>query len=440
VDIGSILGSEFDCECGRRHALGIRDLVYADDAIERMPEAVYRATGGRDADVVLVADCRTHEAAGHAVEAALRADGRRVRVTILEDAPHGDPVCDDVTLNWLETRLTEPAGALVAVGSGVVNDLCKWVAARRGIPYIVFATAASMNGYSSANIAPAIRGVKKVIEGVVPEAILTTPDTIAGAPFALTAAGLGDVLAKPVSVTDWRINHLLFGEYYCPLCARLIRDLEPVYLNAPGAVARRDPETLRALFLALVYSGVSMTLAGTSFPASGGEHMVSHVLDMTAMRDGRAHDYHGRQVGLGTIFASALYEQLLALESPEFRCGLEPADEAYWGVLTPVVEEEHAGKRLRAVQAVERLREGGVWDEIRTLISAHAIPAARIKACLREAGAAHRVGDIDCTREQFSAAVLRSHQIRARYTVLDLARATGILPAAVDAILDDYLT
>jgi glycerol-1-phosphate dehydrogenase [NAD(P)+] len=220
----------------------------------------------------------------------------------------------------------------------VVNDLTKWIAAGGQMPYVVIATAASMNGYASANIAPAIKGIKRVIDGTVPRAIIAVPSVIENAPPELTGAGLGDVIAKPVSMTDWTVNKMIFGEYYCPLCARLIADLEPAYMKHPGKVVEKDPATIGALFNALVYSGISMTLAGTSFPASGGEHLPCHVLDMIALRDGTPHDYHGRQVGLGTIFAAALYQRLLEMPMPEFKLVVEETDVEYWGTLAGIVE------------------------------------------------------------------------------------------------------
>jgi len=397
-----------------------------------MPHANTRTTN-------LLADTRTYAAAGHDVARALTRAGWRVHTHIIPDPVHGDPVCDDVTLAQVRKGLVTPCDLLVAVGSGVVNDLCKWISTETDIPYMVVATAASMNGYSSENIAPSIRGVKRVLSGTVPFAIVAVPSVIAEAPFALTAAGLGDVLAKPVSMTDWKINHVLFGEYYCALCARLIRDLESLYLDNPHGVRERNPATIRALFTALIYSGIAMTMAGTSFPASGGEHLVSHVLDMTSGLNGVPHDYHGRQVGIGTILASALYERLLGLESPSFEARGEATDHTFWGALAGVVEEEHARKRRGAEQAVVRLREPGMWDRLRGIIEEGTLPASRIKHCLKEAGAAHCIGDIGCTRQRFAAAVLHSHQIRERYTVIDLARAAGLLPACLDEIIDDYL-
>lgn len=432
-----LLGKTFSCACGRIHAVPVHDLVYGPRALESLPELFRKWAPGRA--IALVADARTWEAAGKASERAMEHAGLPVSPVILPDPPHGDPVCDDVTRARLEARLPPATGALLAVGSGVVNDLAKWIAFDRGFPYMVVATAASMNGYTSANIAPAIRGVKRVIDGAAPFAVAADPAVIAAAPWKLTAAGLGDVIAKPVSMTDWKVNRILFGEYYCSLCAGLIRELEPVYMDHPEALLRKEPAALEALFRALLYSGLSMTLAGTSFPASGGEHMVSHVLDMKAMDGGFAHDYHGRQVGLGTIMAAALQERLLNLDRPVFRVAAEPTDGAWWGGLAPVVEEEHRVKRERAALAAGKLNEPGVWDAVREALSDSAVSPARIKDCLKRAGAAHRLEDIGCDRRLFTEALLHAHQIRARYTVLDLARAAGVLPGAAESLVEEWL-
>jgi glycerol-1-phosphate dehydrogenase [NAD(P)+] len=394
-----------------------------------------------------VADERTYPLIGRECETILNQAGRIVRAFIVPDASHGGPVCDDITRDALCSRLA-PCDAFLAVGSGTISDLVKWIATSPGkwqaceakLPYAMVATSASMNGYASNNIAPSIRGVKRVLNGTVPRVIAAVPSVIQQTPRELTAAGFGDVLAKPVSMTDWKLNQLLFEEYYCPFCAQLIRELEPAYLAHPEAIRAREPQAIESLFQALIYSGVSMTMAGTSFPASGGEHMISHVLDMTAAIHGVPHDYHGRQVGLGTIFACALYERVLALDAPHFQLRTEPTDAAYWQSLTAVVEEEHALKRRKAERAVQRLQqESALWDRLRAVLKPMTRTAAAIKQCLRAAGAAHRLEDIGCTRDRFLAAAHHAHQMRERYTIIDLARTVGVMPNAAEGIIDQYL-
>ena len=432
----SILGSSFDCECGRRHSVGVRQLLLAPDVFERLPGTLALAGPGRR--VALFADSRTWAAAGSACHDCLQAAGWTCAVRIIPDLPHGGPVCDDLTRDALLSDLPE-ADVFLAVGAGVVNDLVKWLSSDVRVPYAVFATAASMNGYTSVNIAPTLRGVKSLLPGTEPFAVMAHPDVLRDAPAALTASGLGDVLAKSVSVTDWRMNNLLFGEYYCPYCARMIREIEPGYLERPESIREREASGIKALFDALVDSGLSLTLAGTSFPASGGEHMISHALDMTAAVHGVPHDYHGRQVGVGTIFAAALYGRLLRLEAPVFRAVSEPADAGCWREITGHVEAEYAAKRARIVAAVERLRLPGAWAALRAELAPMSRDAAQINDCLRRAGAAHRISDIGCGRERFLQAVLHAHQMRARYTVIDLARAAGILPGAAEEIISEFL-
>lgn len=431
-----LLGTTFACECGKTHTLSIKEVVYAENPVQQLPELLTRHCAHRR--ITLVADERTYPLMGRNCENILKPAGWDIHSFIVPDGPHGSPACDDITRDALRFRLP-PSDVFLAVGSGTISDLVKWIACDAKLPYVMVATAASMNGYASNNIAPSIRGVKQVLNGTVPRIILADPATIQQAPFELTTAGFGDVIAKPVSMTDWKLNQLLFEEYYCPLCAQLIRDLEPVYMAHPEAIRAREPKAIEALFQALIYSGVSMTLVGTSFPASGGEHMISHALDMTAAAEGLQHDYHGRQVGLGTIFACALYERLLALETPQFQVITEPTATAYWTTLASVVEEEHALKRKKAEQAVRQLKLPNKWDHVRATLAPTLRKASEIKHCLRAAGGAHRIEDIGCTRERFLATALHCHQMRERYTIVDLARAAGILPKAAGEIIEEYL-
>jgi glycerol-1-phosphate dehydrogenase [NAD(P)+] len=298
-----------------------------------------------------------------------------------------------------------------------------------------------MNGYTSANVAPSVNGVKTLVRARGPRALFADLDLLAGAPAELTAAGLGDVLAKTASSADWRLNHLIFGEYYCPYLVELVADLEPLYLNAPQGLRNPSPHTIRPLFEALLLTGAAMTFAGTSAPASGGEHLVSHTLDMRATVTGKAHDLHGRQVGIGTLVATALYDRIRTLESPRFTATSEAnADPTYWGGLTGAVDREYARKRQRLVEAVDALnRTPGLWDRVRREVATEVHPPAVLKTCLREAGAAHRFSDIGVGFDEFLAALQHAHQIRERFTVLDLARIAGLWPGCAPEIVEEWL-
>ncbi|HSW02571.1 MAG TPA: iron-containing alcohol dehydrogenase [Sedimentisphaerales bacterium] len=310
----------------------IRELVYARDVVDSLGDILRRCLGEvRPQRVAVVADARTWEISGDRARAALQGAGLTASRVLVADRGLRSPMCDDVTCRALVEQLRPlHVDAVVAVGSGVINDLSKWASFELGIPYVVVATAESMNGYSSANVAPTIAGVKMLIEAKPPLAVVADPVVIEGAPHEMTAAGFGDTIAKHQSNGDWAMNSLLLDEHHCGFCAGIARDIEPLYLDHPEHIRDHRPQAVEGLFEALFWTGAAMTLMGTSIPASGGEHLLSHTLDMMAEVRGETHDLHGRQVGVGTVLSAALFERVLAVESPDVGCLPPPVDEAFW--------------------------------------------------------------------------------------------------------------
>jgi glycerol-1-phosphate dehydrogenase [NAD(P)+] len=432
----AIFGREFACQCGRTHRVAPREIVYSSDATARTPEVCARAAQGRRVAVVM--DARTREVAGRDVCAALAGAGWTVQDLVVPDpAPGHSPVCDDTTRDWLDARMAA-VDLAVSVGGGVMTDLTRWVTFARKTPFVSVATAASMNGYASASIAGTVKGVKCLIYAHAPHAVLADPRVIRDAPYELTASGLGDVLAKPVSTADWRFNHKVFADYYCPVSVGIVAEIEPLYIDRPEDIRARAPQGMEALFQACLLTGVAMNIADTSAPASGGEHMISHVLDMMCAVYGGEHDMHGRQVGIGTVLAAELYRRVLEVESPSF---VEPArrtDAAFWGPLAEEVEPHYQGKVERLRLAAERLAAGGAWDDVRRTLRPMLRRPETLRDCLRRAGAAHRAEDIRCTPERLKQALLHGHEIRSRITILDLARLVGVMPAAADEIIEAW--
>jgi len=432
----TFFGQTIECACGKTHRIEPGLVIYENDALRRLPAVLAEFATGRRVAVMM--DTRTRAVAGAAAAQLLRAAGWNVSELVVPDPPGGTtPVCDGGTHDELVNRLAEP-DAILTVGSGVVNDLGKWIAFDRDLPHVCFGTAASMNGYASANVAVAIDGVKSLIWARPARAVVADPAILRDAPFELITAGLGDVLAKSVSSADWRLNNILFGDYFCERSVSLIADIEPLYVEHPDRIRELDADAIAALFRALLLTGVAMTMAGTSSPASGGEHLISHTLDMMSSLDGTRHDLHGRQVGVGTIIASEIYRRVMALESPKFI--MEPAgvDRAFWGRLAEGVESFYADKPARLDAAVAALSTGNTWDRVREAVAPMLRPPEQIRDCLRLAGAAWRAEDLGCSRDRLRDALLNAHVIRPRFTILDLARLVGVLPAAADEIVEQW--
>jgi len=431
-----LLDTTFDCECGRNHEVPIRSIIYAEDALERVPEVLGSMASVQR--IVLVADKRTWIIAGKNVKEALEQAGWSVHNIIVPDTDKGGPVCDDITHAWLNEQMPV-ADIALAVGSGVVNDLTKWSAFDKDILYVVFATAATMNGYTAANVAPTINGVKTLIRARAPLAVFAIPSIIVEAPFELTASGLGDTIAKPVSTADWIFNSLFCDESFCRYCSEIINSMEPYYLDKPEDISNRKPAAIEALLNALLYSGIAMTIIGTSAPASGGEHLLSHTLDMMSSIDGVAHDLHGRQVGIGTIFASTLYDRIFKIEKPVCHRYPDDIDGKFWGPLAENVRQEYRQKIPMLQKIREKLAGGKTWGEFLAATRQQVRSPVQIKNCLKAAGAAHTFSDIGCSRERLLAAALHMHQIRKRPTIIDLAWILGIMPGAAEEIIDHWL-
>ena len=209
--------------------------------------------------------------------------------------------------------------------------------------------------------------------------------------------------------------------------------------------ARGDPAALKALFEALFYSSVAMTMTGTSSVASGGEHLISHTLDMIAGRDRQQHDLHGRQVGIGAILTAAIYEKVMQTDTPVFLEAPRRINEEFWGSLSPIVEKEYQEKLVRIRKAAAFLAIPENWQEMKNLIQPGLVPASKLKSCLAEAGAAHRFYDIrvdgrPLEREKFLRAVRHANQMRQRFTILDLAVMLGIIPDNLESLIDTWVS
>jgi glycerol-1-phosphate dehydrogenase [NAD(P)+] len=439
MELSKLLGTSFACACGRVHHVPIRRFVYEAGAIESLGEIVRQSPVQRAA---VVADVRTWDAGGEKAQDVLGKAGFSVARVMVPDRETGGPICDDVTFRWLleQLRGARP-DVVVAVGSGVINDLCKWTSFELGVPYVVVATAASMNGYSAANVAPTIAGVKVLIEARPPLAVLAEPGVIERAPYEMTTAGFGDTIAKHQSNADWVMNHLLFDEYYCQFCAGIISELEPLYLDRPEDLRAGRSDAVRGLFEALFGTGLAMTLVGTSAPASGGEHLLSHTLDMMAQVRGTRHDLHGRQVGVGTLFSAALYQQVLAISEPTLHELPSAVDAGFWGVSSVVaaVKEQYEAKRPRVASVRQTLADAQAWHHLMRRLAGEVKSPETIRNWLRRAGAAATFGALGCSRERIRAAILHMHEIRKRFTIVDLAWLVGVLPDAVDDLIDRWL-
>ena len=396
--------------------------------------AIERSLIGAEADLVaplglgnrlaVVSDSTTRVVLGVRVERALAALSSIIPV-VLEGRPHADT--DTVaTLR----RASASADALVAVGSGTINDLCKFVAATDGKPYVVFATAPSMNGYTSMNAAITVDGHKQSLPATAPQGVFMDLTVLAAAPHRMIRAGLGDSLCRSTAQADWLMAHHLVGTPYRRAPFALLAQDEPALLDEPEALLRGDLDAMRALARTLVLSGFGMTLCGGSYPASQGEHLISHYIDMFAPA-GRADYLHGEQVAVATLTMARMQEALLAARPPQLHPDTVTRDELQRRFGSEIGEScwrEFEVKRLTDATAPEQTRRiAECWDDMLGELRDAMLPASTLASVLQRAGGPTTPADIGLSSEFYAAAVRNARFLRNRYTFLDLADDSGWL-------------
>ncbi len=357
------------------------------------------------------------------------------------------PVCDDASIRrCMEAMKAAGAVAAVAVGSGTITDIVKMAAYRTGIPMVVVATAPSMNGYTSAISAILSDGVKTTVPCRPPKAVIADTDVLAAAPMRMIQSGLGDLLSKPVSNADWAVSAYLGLSEHSTDAARIIERSSDLLTGVAPKLPQRDSEAVGNLTATLILSGFAMSVAGGSSPASGGEHLISHYIDMTSIAAGTPHDFHGCQVGVGTIASATLYEHLFTIRSEEIDvsalCSRLPdwSDYAallsrrFGGLYDAVATHAKAAypDRDTLVARLTSIRDN--WDDILSKAGTLLRSADSIEAELASAGCPTRFSHIGVDPQRAYKAIAHSKDIRSRYTVLHLAWELGILEKQAERI------
>ena len=296
-------GMKYSCACGKSHKVDIQAIRVGSGVIQELP-GILRDLGA--SHIFLVADNYTYEAAGRQVEQLLDQAGLSYHKRVFQTETPLVP--NEYALGSVLAAMTSQDDMLLAVGSGTLNDVTKYVSARTGVPYVIAATAPSMDGYAS-TVAPTILdGFKTTLPAVYPAAIVADVDILKDAPMPMLTAGFGDIIGKFTSLADWRLSHQLNGEYYCPEVAGVIEAAVETCAANAQALAQREPQAIQAVTEALILSGLAMGMVGVSRPASGAEHQMAHYWEMDALRRGEEHPLHGNAVGVGTVLAASLYE------------------------------------------------------------------------------------------------------------------------------------
>ncbi len=272
-----------------------REVIVGKGTLNRLPEVVNRlALKGK---ALVISDSQCYKLAGGVVSKQLEKAGLTVDFLLVKSMTVDDLITVEEELKRQKPRV------LFGVGGGTIIDSAKLSSASQNIPFVSVPTTVSHDGIASP--LASIKGSNKPysVLAQAPMAIVADTDIISQAPWRFVISGCGDVISKFTAVRDWKLAHLEKGEYYGGYSASLaLMSAKLVTLNS-DLIQDKQEEGLRVLLEALISCGVSMSIAGSSRPCSGSEHLFSHALDLVNSN----HAMHGEQCGVGAILTAFLH-------------------------------------------------------------------------------------------------------------------------------------
>lgn len=409
MDINNLL-TGVSCECGVQHTCNIKYVYIEKGAVSKLNYICKEYK-----NVLLVADGNTYKAAGALTEDALNDKAlKKVIFNGNEILVPNEAAIEAVTKNLSQTDI------IIGIGSGVIQDLCKYVSHQSGIPYIIVATAPSMDGYASTGAAMILGGMKVTCPAGLPLAIVADTAVLAQAPMDMLKAGFGDIIGKFSALNDWKLSKAINNEYFCDYIYNVTHNQIKLTLDLAGGILKRDEKSVEALMKALVIIGIMMSFAGSSRPASGSEHHLSHFFEITGIIDNTEYFSHGIDVAFSTVITARLRERLLKADFGKEVFRLSESD--YKTLMTDIYKTVASG-------CIELQNKVGYYSENRAEI--HKTKEKEIKEILSETPTADEIEkmlalvELDMAdfynhygNKKIQNAILYAKDLKDRYTVL----------------------
>ena len=434
IDRGAFL-----CKCGKTHEPKIKKAVIGDGALEKVPQILAELGGTKP---FVICDPNTYRAAGERVLDIIKGAGMEYALFTFSE---GHPEPDEKAVGSVMLHYDSSCDIILGVGSGVLNDIGKIIADIAHAPYVIVGTAPSMDGYASGTSSVIRDNLKVSVNSHCPDVVVGDLDVLSHAPLKMLQSGIGDMIAKYISIAEWRISNIINGEYYCADIAAIINDaLFKCVENADG-VKSHDKEVCRAVMEGMVLSGVAANYAGISRPVSGMEHYFSHVWDMRMIEFGRPADLHGVQCGIATIDAIKIYDEIKKItpDREKAKKYVESFDYENWkaflrknlgrGAEQMIKNEEKEKKYDKAAHAARLENIIAHWDEILDIING--LPSlCELEALFEKTGAPRTVEDIGLTKEEERMAFLMTKDVRDKYIASRLLWDLGELDSVCDKV------
>lgn len=411
MDIKQLLNGH-ECACGKRHTCEIKCVETGKGAINTLPGLCKDYS-----KILVVCDKNTYDVCGEKAQELL---GDKIYHTQIFTCD-GFLVPDEKSIEKVQSVLSPDADLIIGIGSGVINDLCKYVSFNAHLPYYIVATAPSMDGYASTGAAMIIGNMKVTYSASVPTAIIADTDILVTAPEDMIRSGYGDIIGKYSCLNDWKLSALINGEYLCGYIYDMTYKTAEKVKKLSKKLLERDPQSIEALMEALIIVGVAMSYMGNSRPASGSEHHLSHFFEIHGLLCGEEYFCHGIDVAYSSYITQKLREEIIRKDKLEKKT----FDEVLW-------EKETRRVYTKAADGVISLQKklGDIYKDRSYL---YAERGSEIKRVLAETPSSDEfeemLEDIGLpvsrfyemySEDKIKLAIKHAKDLKDRYTVLDL--------------------
>lgn len=427
---------------GGKESLMIRSrLVLAHGALAQVAAEFAKEFPGKKP--LVFADANTWRVAGEAVWKEFG----RCEKHLYDDKVYADDGYVDETASVLRDH---PDHIAVAVGSGTINDLSKRASFLNERPYMCVATAPSVDGFTSNGAAITDHGLKVTLPCPAPVLVVADPDMLAAAPMDMIAAGYGDLAAKVPAGADWIVTDTLGIEPIDGHVWNLVQPKLKWQLEEPKKLACRDSEVIARVFDGLIHTGFAMQEYFDSRPASGADHLFSHVWEMNHIGfwKGKAAS-HGFKVAIGTLSSTAIYTELLKLSRDDLEKVIARAPHPVFSEREQEVRKvvtlsksvadrqvEICAQKWLEGKELDKRREDLLahWDALKAKVSGQLIPFDDLKARFALASCPTEPADLEISRTQWQYGMRAAQMMRKRYTVLDVVYELGLMDEMVETI------
>ena len=412
MTVSQLLAGKTDCACNMPHLCPIDHVIIEKNACRHLPKITNQYKS-----VLVVADKNTYAACGKKVADSIP---HIIADTLIYECD-GILVPDEVAIDLLSSRVNDNTDLIIGIGSGVINDLCKIVSFRKSLPYFIVATAPSMDGYASKGSALILDGMKVTLNANVPKAIIADTDVLACAPVDMIKAGYGDIIGKYSCLNDWRLSHLVNGEYICDFVMNATYETVETTVKLAEGIRDRRPEAIGALMEALVAVGILMAYVGNSRPASGSEHHMSHYFEIVGIVRGEEYLPHGIDVCCSAVETAKLREKLLALDNIdgiEYSFDADKYEREIKRIYGSVADEVIALQNKMGWYKTDRVKVyREKWDDIRKILADCPSSETMLELC-QKVGISYSDFTALYGEDKIADGLLYSKDLKDRYTVL----------------------